>query len=369
MNIIKGAADADASDLNHFDSVAVAIKILEFNQDGELVYVGFNEAAFRHAHWTREDVVGKTTAQLFPGPIGQIATKYQHDVVREKQPRTFDIKLPVGSGFEYRRTTLVPVLNGRSEVVRVVATTVDVTAEKEAINQRANSEALVSEIENFTALAAHDLRTPMTHITTIAEIIRKNPESLTARQLQAVEMLEDLAEQSMTLIRHVLERYRIVNAEHNDVQEFDLASLCAELFTVLDPFGVNSLKVDEQWVRTDKVAMQVVIGNLIDNALKHNRGRTIAISVSAQSLPGSDMLEVTIADNGKGFDRHVSEFLNDGQLRSSEHFGLAGIRRLIRSRDGGIAVSNLATGGAEVIFTVPGVLLPPDAVISAVSEP
>ncbi len=369
MNIIKGAADADASDLNYFDSVAVAIKILEFNQKGDLVYVGFNDAAFKHARWSRDDVVGKTAAQLFPGPIGQIATKYQNDVVREKQPRTFDVKVAVGSGFEYRRTTLVPVLNNRDEVVRLVATTVDVTAEKEAINQRANSEALVSEIENFTALAAHDLRTPMTHLTTIAEIIKKSPEGLTERQLQAVQMLEELAEQSMTLIRHVLERHRIINAERNDAQEFDLAILCTALYSVLDPFGASRLEVNEQWVCADKVAMQVVIGNLIDNALKHNRGRSVTISVNAQSLPGSEMLEITVTDNGKGIDHKVSAFLNDGHLESSEHFGLAGIRRLIKSRNGGITVSNLPTGGAEVVFSVPGVLLPRQVITAPVSEP
>ncbi len=342
-------------DFNLYDSIAVLITVLEPNQNNELVYVACNKTAYRVLDWTPEEVLGKTIEQIFPGPVGQIASKYQRDAFREKEPKTFDVRAPDEKGFRYRRTTLIPTLNERGNVIRIVATTLDVTAEKEAIEQRAISEQMVSEIENFTALAAHDLRTPMIHIASITEMIKRDVSGLDSKQLMAVNLLEGLAERAMALIKRVLERYRSVHAAHAEKQEFDLAALCMELYSVLDPFGHHRLIVQEQWVFADKVGIQVVMGNLIDNALKHNAGGSIEVFVSARQAADPGVFEVMLGDTGKGFDTRVRENLEDGVLKSSEHFGLAGIRRLIVSRGGSIVVTNTESGGGAVVrFTFPG---------------
>lgn len=99
--------------------------------------------------------------------------------------------------------------------------------------------------------------------------------------------------------------------------------------------------------------MQIVLHNLIDNALKHGNSKKMTLRCHARML-GSAEVEVTVSDNGRGFKNPGKLFLETGEFLVDSGYGLLAIRKLILARGGKITAFNEPeTGGSAVIFTLP----------------
>ncbi len=110
-------------------------------------------------------------------------------------------------------------------------------------------------------------------------------------------------------------------------------------------------------VRGDSDALLRVLTNLLDNAIRHGRGRVV---VSGQRVNGD--VRVEVADDGPGFDPgdlpHVFEPLfRSDQARPAATggagLGLAIARRLARAHGGDVEAANDPGGGARTTVTLP----------------
>jgi signal transduction histidine kinase len=110
-------------------------------------------------------------------------------------------------------------------------------------------------------------------------------------------------------------------------------------------------------VRGDADALLRVLTNLLDNAIRHSRGRVV---VSGRCVNGT--VRVEVADNGPGFDPgdlpHVFEplFRSDRARPSATGgagLGLAIARRLARAQGGDVEAANDPGGGARTTVTLP----------------
>lgn len=107
----------------------------------------------------------------------------------------------------------------------------------------------------------------------------------------------------------------------------------------------------------------LLIQTFVENALKHNMVTdsfcSIEISVATQTISQCDYLEITIKDNGRGFDTETLEQLNAGQLEndpSGHHIGIqnaiARLKMLYDERARAV-FSNNPAGGACVQILIP----------------
>jgi signal transduction histidine kinase len=110
-------------------------------------------------------------------------------------------------------------------------------------------------------------------------------------------------------------------------------------------------------VRGDADALLRVLTNLLDNAIRHGRGRVV---VSGQRVNGA--VRVEVADDGPGFDPgdlpHVLEplFRSDRARPAATGgagLGLAIARRLARAHGGDVEAANDPGGGARTTVTLP----------------
>ncbi len=110
-------------------------------------------------------------------------------------------------------------------------------------------------------------------------------------------------------------------------------------------------------VRGDSDALLRVLTNLLDNAIRHGRGRVV---ISGQRVHGT--VRVEVADDGPGFDPgdlpHVFEPLfRSDQARPAATggagLGLAIARRLARAHGGDVEAANDPGGGARTTVTLP----------------
>ena len=219
---------------------------------------------------------------------------------------------------------------------------------------------LTEEMEQFISFAAHDLRTPMRNIESLAELLREGFVDMGDGKVQLIDMLEEVAVKAARLITDILSQAQAATPAQL-AETFDLSELCEDIMCTLDPGQIHQLHVGATQIEADKTAVQIALRNLMDNALKHGDRDRILLSIHLTQQPDG-MLQFDLHDTGNGFDDPSLAFLDGGELRIDSGYGLLGMRRLIEARGGTVGAGNLPgkTGG-YVRFSLPGHLVPPIA--------
>lgn len=231
-------------------------------------------------------------------------------------------------------------------------------------------EALDRTRSNLIAITGHELRTPLSTVQVCLESLASEPDmSLDLRQVMLNSALSDadrmrkLIQDFLTLSRLESGRveWRLEPLPLEECVDLALSSLQArrretplpEVIAEL-PSGLPLIQVDGEW-------LVEVISKLLDNACKFTESRG-NVTIQARR-DGGKMLEVTVADTGRGiepnrletvFDRFYQE---EGALRRTTGgtgLGLAICRQIIAGWGGRIwAESDGKDQGTQVHFTVP----------------
>ncbi|MDW3222242.1 MAG: ATP-binding protein [Paracoccaceae bacterium] len=336
-----------------FDDIAASVFVLEPDQTGVPRYVIWNTTAELESGLNRDSVLGRTARDVYAGSVAEI--EYQRHLValRTGESVVYDINDTTSGASKRRCTTLKAQHDCDGSILRLIGTIKDTTAEHEARNLRTRLASLSGEAEQFVALAAHDLRTPMRNISILADMLREDFEDRGDGKLELIDLLEEVAEKSGGLLREILTHTQDINASA-EVKWFDFEQLCQTLIDVLDPLSMHSIVAPKIWLFSDKTAMQIVLRNLFDNALKHGQKSNLSIIVDVQQS-SFDTLSIQVQDNGQGFEGAGRALLDTGPFRADKGYGLLGIRRLLTARGGTIRSQDRSDRkGCTISFTLPG---------------
>jgi signal transduction histidine kinase len=212
----------------------------------------------------------------------------------------------------------------------------------------------------FVSDASHELRTPLSALRTEIELAlrrERSPAELEAALRSAAEetdRLSQLAEDLLVLaraddgnlpVRREMLRVRDVL---DGVRE-RYARRATEASRSLDVAVEDGLAVD-----ADRLRIEQALGNLVENALRHGRGR---IRLEAREAGGG--VELHVHDEGEGFppaflDHAFEPFARSDPGRSSRGagLGLAIVDVIARAHGGSAHAANLA-GGADVWLVLP----------------
>ena len=341
------------TDFSQFDHVASPIFVLAVSPTGDPIYVAFNTHACAVARRPLSDFIGHTALEVYSEDFGRTAYDRHCAVIASKSPLTYELDLPLGQRTRTIRTTLTPQLDADGEVCLLYGSSTDVSAERDAVEAKVSFDTVTSEMEQFITMAAHDLRAPMRNVALLAEMLREDFVDHGDGKLQLLEMMEDVATKSMALIADVLAHAR-ATAPKNQHTAFDFPALARDICDVLDPQGLHHFNVTAGQVTADRIALQIALRNIIDNAIKHGQRAHLAMDIAVCS--GNDnMLDITLSDNGVGFTKSALAFLNGGTFRVDSGYGLLGVRRMIDARGGRITARNGADGGGIIQFSLPGI--------------
>jgi len=110
---------------------------------------------------------------------------------------------------------------------------------------------------------------------------------------------------------------------------------------------------------TDRLALEQVLGNLLDNAVKYRAPeRPLRIEIAARQA-GRDRIEIEIADNGRGIAaedaQRVFELFRRAGLQDQpgEGIGLAYVRRVLRNLGGDISMRSEIDKGTTFTVKLP----------------
>ncbi|MGP3688103.1 ATP-binding protein [Streptomyces sp. IBSNAI002] len=166
----------------------------------------------------------------------------------------------------------------------------------------------------FVADMSHELRTPLTALTAVAEVLEEEVDDLDPMIAPAVALvvsetrrLNDLVENLMEVTRFDAGTARLVL---DDVDVADQVTACIDARAWLDAVELDA---DRGIVaRLDPRRLDVILANLIGNALKHG-GSPVRVRVVVEG----DWLVIAVQDNGPGIPEDVLPHVFDRFYKAS----------------------------------------------------
>jgi PAS domain S-box-containing protein len=233
-----------------------------------------------------------------------------------------------------------------------------------------------NELEQFAHVSSHDLQEPLRKIRTFAELVKDNAyDRLDAVSQKYLDKINATAERMSNSLKALL-NFTQLHREEKDV-EVDLAEIVSQVLIDLEliisqkraVIMVEGLPV----IKGIPIQMQQLFYNLLNNALKFTRPGTIPeIHISARLLVHEEILQlpqlnrykeyfqVTVTDNGVGFDQQYAEqiFTIFQRLHSKSEFegtgiGLSLVKKVIQNHHGQITATSQEGAGARFDFWLP----------------
>lgn len=334
------------------DCIPTPVFVLDVRADGVPVYAHYNANALGRLDRDLDSIVGRTTVEAFGEEFGTAAYNEQCKTIAQAKPRKYEFQLPVGNEVRVVRTSLYPQLDADGKVVRLIGSASDVSLEWIAQTAQAKLDHIGTEVEQFIAMAAHDLRTPMRNVMSLADMLAEDFEDRGDGKTELIALLKQTAHKSMNLISDVLSYANAIGpAGGNTLYRLD--ALCRDIMATLDPHDNHTMRCTDIPLSGEKNVMQVILRNLVDNALKHGKRDRMTLMCKA-TMQDTGFVKITISDDGNGFANPGTVFLESGDFRIDSGYGLLAIRKLILARGGTIGASNdIVTGGSCVTFTLP----------------
>jgi len=228
--------------------------------------------------------------------------------------------------------------------------------------------------DDFLAIAAHELRNPMTPIMAVAELALKAaldagsacPPRVTTLLERMQLLTQDFIQRSMRLLD--VSRIEAGNLRL-EPSSTDLSALVLAVAQRYDVIAARSHSPVERDIEDgivgvlDRLAVEQVVENLLSNALKFGAGKPVTLRL--RSDEGSAQLDVQ--DRGIGMlpDQHARLFGRFEQVIAQHRgtgfgVGLWLTNRLVTAMGGRIAVSSRVGEGSTFTVTLPFAPLEPD---------
>lgn len=219
------------------------------------------------------------------------------------------------------------------------------------------------ELQEFAHIAAHDLKTPLRAITTLAEWISSDyAEKLDEQGKEHVHLLATKARQMAALIDDILQYTRLGREPASPLSWVDLDLNVVIPAVVAEIAPPNNIRVSVEsklpTIKCPKTHIVQIFQNLIGNAVKYMDKPDGRITVTCAAQDGSWRFSVT--DNGPGIERRYFEkifqmfqTLAPRQGVESNGIGLAIVKKLVELNGGGIWVESMPGQGSTFFFTLP----------------
>ena len=214
----------------------------------------------------------------------------------------------------------------------------------------------------FSANAAHELRTPLAVMQTKLDVFRKKKNPSCAEYEEIIGMMREQTGRLSHLIEILLEMTNLRMAERKE--PVSLNALAEEVLCDLDQVarekGVELIQTegDAELKGNDSLLYRAVY-NLVENAIKYNRpGGTVTVDIHKEQ----DTAVLTVTDTGIGItvenrEKIFEPFFCVDKSRSRSMggagLGLALVRDIAQQHGGSVSVLDSFAGGTKIALLLP----------------
>lgn len=347
--------------------------MIAINEDGSINL--FNPAAEKMFGCEKLEMIGNKLDSLIPEPYrhhhqqhvkNYFSTNKPNDVngrtvevqAQHRDGHTFPIELSLSIGTIDNQQMVIAIARDITERKKAEQTLEELNAALETTNLdliRTNKE-----LQEFAYIAAHDLKTPLRAIGTLADWLSVDyADKFDEQGKENVNLLVSKAKQMSSLIDDIL-RYSGAGQNTQKSQEVDLNEILSGVIKEIAPPKHIHVVVENQLPTTicKKTHIIQIFQNLISNAVKYMDKPEGQIAI--RCVEEDNAWKFSVADNGPGieekyFDKifKIFQTLKPCEGIESTGIGLSIVKKLVELNHGSVWVESEVGQGCTFFFTLP----------------
>ncbi|KAM3105146.1 PAS domain-containing protein [Phormidesmis sp. 146-33] len=344
-----------------------------FIKDLQGRYLLINHECERLFHVTNEWACGKTDYDLFSQEVADALRLNDQQVLESGTALTLEEKVPLDDGIHTYVAVKFPLLDQAGVTYAICGISTDISdririeADRDRLltdaqTAREEAEAANRSKDEFVAMIAHELRSPLNSIMGWANLLQTRTFD-PATTTKALETISRNTQTQIRLIEDLLDISRMVRGTLQiNLAPVDLAEVMEAAIDIVRPSAAAKAielklqKVPTAQVSGDENRLQQIIVNLLTNAIKFtpHAGR---VTVGLEQV--ESRVQIRIHDTGKGiapeFLPLIFERFQQGQQNAGSKdglgLGLAIVKHLVDLHSGTITVESPGIGQGST-FTV-----------------
>ncbi len=218
------------------------------------------------------------------------------------------------------------------------------------------------ELERFAFIAAHDLKSPLNNISSLANMLSINYSSkIDSEGQQIIDFIKSSAKKLNTLIGGLLDyskTAKLIREEKIDVNLETLKDDMMGLYSFENKCHIT-LKTNLTNININRTAIEQILINLIANSNKYCDKEIAEIEIEVKE--NETQYEIAVKDNGPGIIKENQEKIfnifetlsnNDKFGNRGNGIGLATVKKLVETLGGQIKVESEIGKGTTFSFTI-----------------
>lgn len=343
-------------------------KIMEVITRGVLVFdakyklIDFNPAVKNFFSAPELIKIGKHASEIF------LHKKEILDLIKSGEREIVQSNFIIGHQTKIVRIESIPILEKESIFSGMVLLFENITIQVEANDQLKNQAQELQQLNNlkdkFFSIISHDLKGP---IFGVKELIHLTETGLVSKE-EFFDMLPEISK-NMEHVSILLENLLAwtssqLRGEHIQVQKFDINKVLNHQKNLLERISKEknlTIKIDQSseiWVEADKNMIELVLRNLINNAIKFSKRNG---EIILQAAYEKNVVKISISDQGIGISPDNLSKINAGisfttrgqNNESGTGLGMILVKEYISKNSGSLEITS-----AEGKGTIFHILLP-----------
>lgn len=314
--------------LNYLELIIAEIPVSIYWMNRDYIYLGCSNSMAKLLNLpSRYDIVGKTYTDLYDKKSANFYRKSDKSVMEDGISLSIEEPLYQKDGTKLiYLSEKVPLHDSKGTIIGMLGISTNITERKKMeMDIRLAKEAAEAADRAKTAFMAnmsHDIRTPLSGVIEMSEMLERNLEN--QKHKQEAHLLSMSGSQLLKMLNEILEDVRAGNTDKASIQEetFDVHQCIQGLMELEAPsITMNHLGLQcdiqesvPRYIVSDRKKIHHILLNLLGNAIKFTRMGNITIQVICLDCTKTRAhLQFSIADTGIGIPKKL-------QKKIFEHF-------------------------------------------------
>lgn len=219
------------------------------------------------------------------------------------------------------------------------------------------------ELERFASMAAHDLKSPLSNISSIISLLKlQHNAELSPEAEELLLLLDESSQQLRDMVDGILEYTRSEMLLHQQAEEINLSEFFKDLVNLIDHQHKHHITFAANLpsIKTNKQALKQIFLNLIANGIAYNDKQRAEITLGYEST--ERFYQFWVTDNGIGIapqhQERVFKLFERGpymgnEAKSGNGIGLSTVKKLVEKLGGEIKVQSTLGKGTTMFFSLP----------------
>ncbi|WP_159806685.1 PAS domain-containing sensor histidine kinase [Litoreibacter roseus] len=314
-----------------------------------------------------DDFIGKMPHDVVPERVADtLVVKYETCRARKK-PYSYEEELELAGKSRVWQTTLSPVLDAFDDVKTLIGVAIDITRTKQgefaAQDQLTQMMRTNEELQLLASSTAQDVRGSLQSILGMITFLQDGFLDLGDQKFDQLNLCHAMVTNTIGRMDRISNTAASLQLDTNAKADVDFSHVGLDIAANADPDKRFTVHVADSHIHTDRVAVQMVLRTLFENATKYAKSK-ITMRVSDEGAePGR--LNFYVSDDGSGL---ADDLRCDGTpivptaAGGMYDLGMSTAAQLITARGGDmVRCSPDFEGGATIGFSLPGQMVSKDA--------